>query len=101
MLGNFLKQLGSKLWTVIGPEYIWNGSATKALPHNMDKVTGCCVMAHGDDVWPICEAVYDDKIDLATIAKVNSNLLEGVGRLCLACIGFSRIEWKVILTLLA
>ena len=62
----------------------------------MDKVTGCCVMAHWDDVWPIYEAVYDDKIGLATIAtEVNSSLLEGAGRLCFACHEFSRIGWKV------
>ena len=102
MLGKALKQFGYKLWTVIEPEYISNSSATKGLPHNMDKVTGCCVMAHGDDVWTICEAVYNDKIGLATIAtQINSNPLEGAGRLCLACNWLSGIKWKVILTMFA
>jgi len=42
---------------------------TEGLPHNLDKVTDCCVVAHGDDVWPTCEAAYNDKVGLATIKE--------------------------------
>ena len=59
-----------------------------------------CVMAHEEDVWPICETIHDDKIGLATIVtKVHSNLLEGTRWTTLADNRLLRIRWKMILAM--
>ena len=76
--------------------------ATEGIEKYCDQVRGCCVLAHLDDLWPICVAVNEDQELLSSIcAEIDGNFLEGTcwPRFCDE--RFTWLGWKCLLTLLA
>ena len=94
-----LKLLGSELGSTIRPEVVWYCCATKQLP--CDKI--CCdsFAGHGNNNWPICEAIYEQKIIVIHLhsSKVSSYLLGWPGWSQFAHCWLFRMRWYMSLPL--
>ena len=59
-------------------------------------------MIYEDNVWPICEVVYVNKVGLATIStKVYKDLLKRMRCFTFTDNGLLGVRWKMILTMFA